>query len=230
MVYWELKIAQMYRIAFLLSSVFILILWSSCQQKKAIETPASLPFYNTADFTPQFINNKSEVSQKITHQISDFSFTDQNGKTISLNTVEGKVHVADFIFTSCGSICPEMTDHMKIIADAYQQNPNVVLLSFSVTPWIDDVQNLKNYTLVKKINNPNWHFLTGDKNEIYDLARKSYFAEEDLGFSKDSTEFLHTEHMLLIDKHQRIRGIYNGTLTLEVEQMVKDIRLLLQED
>lgn len=125
--------------------------------------------------------------------------------------------------------CREWNPEGQLI-DAYQQNPEVVLLSYSVTPWIDDVQNLKNYTIVKKINNPNWHFLTGDKNTIYDLARKSYFAEEDLGFSKDSTEFLHTEHMLLIDKHQRIRGIYNGTLTLEVQQMVKDIQLLLKED
>lgn len=220
----------MYRIAFLLSSFFITILWSSCQQKTVSKTPSYLPFYNSADFTPQFINDKIEVNKKITHHISNFSFTDQNGKNISLNTVKGKVHVADFIFTSCGNICPEMTDHMKIIANAYQQNPDVVLLSYSVTPWIDDVQNLKNYTIVKRISNPNWHFLTGDKNAIYKLARKSYFAEEDLGFSKDSTKFLHTEHMLLIDKHQRIRGIYNGTLTLEVQQMVKDIQLLLKED
>lgn len=208
----------------------MMLLLSNCKQQTATHTPSSLPFYNTADFTPQFINNKSEINRKITHQISNFSFTDQDGKNINLNTVKGKVHVADFIFTSCGNICPEMTNHMKLIADAYQQNPDVVLLSYSVTPWIDDVQNLKNYTIVKKINNPNWHFLTGDKNEIYTLARKSYFAEEDLGFSKDSSQFLHTEHILLIDKHQRIRGIYNGTLTLEVQQMIKDIQLLLKED
>ncbi|MEM8888563.1 MAG: SCO family protein, partial [Bacteroidota bacterium] len=100
---------------------------------------------------------------------------------------------------------------------------------YSVTPWIDNVKRLATYTENQDILSDNWHFLTGDKGEMYDLARTSYFAEEDIGFTKDSTEFLHTEHILLIDKTQRIRGIYNGTLQLEIKQLIKDVETLMQE-
>src|SRR5206468_2384547 len=97
----------------------------------------------------------------------------------------------------------------------------VVLLSYSVTPWIDTKEKLKGYKEAKGITNKAWHFLTGDKGSIYTLARQSYFAEEDLGFTRDSSEFLHTEHVLLIDGSGRIRGIYNGTLQLEMAQLIK---------
>lgn len=103
---------------------------------------------------------------------------------------------------------------------------NLVFLSFSVTPWIDNPNKLKKYKQDNEIKNPNWHFLTGTKGAIYKLARQSYFAEEDIGFSKDSTEFLHTEHFILVDKTKRIRGIYNGTLALEMQQLIDDIKIL----
>ena len=105
-----------------------------------------------------------------------------------------------------------------------------MLLSYSVTPWLDSVKILNDYAKRYKVTNPNWHFLTGSKSEIYTLARQSYFAEEDLGFTKDSTNFLHTEHFLLIDKNKRIRGIYNGTLELEINQLIKDIAILRKEE
>jgi len=119
-----------------------------------------------------------------------------------------------------------MTENLKEVSNTFN---DVVLLSFTVTPWIDNVAKLKKYTIAKNIANPNWHFLTGPQSAIYKLARTSYFAEEDMGFTKDSTEFLHTEHILLIDKNKRIRGIYNGTLKLETEQLIKDIRQLQSE-
>ena len=100
------------------------------------------------------------------------------------------------------------------------------MLSFSVTPWIDSVQKLKSYVKDKDIKMKNWYFLTGEKSKIYELARKSYFAEKDIGFTKDSTDFLHTEHFLLVDKTLRIRGIYNGTLSLEMQHLIEDIKLL----
>ena len=189
-----------------------------------------LPYYNTPDFTPVFLSSEKEVKDKVEHTIAGFSFTDQNGKSISDKSVEGKIHVANFIFTSCISICPVMTKHMKIVQRAFQHNPEVVMLSFSVTPWIDNVKRMHDFALKNQITSPNWHLLTGNKSQIYTLARRSYFAEEDLGFTKDSTNFLHTEHILLIDKTKRIRGIYNGTLQLEAEQLVKDIRMLMKEE
>jgi protein SCO1/2 len=216
----------MYRTAFLKNS-FILIFCLgifSCTTKQE-----QLPYYNTPDFTSVFIENSKNISDSITHQIGNFSFTDQDGKTISEKDIEGKIHIANFIFTSCGSICPIMTQNLKKAGEHFEKDSNIVFLSFSVTPWIDNVPTLKAYKQHNDITNSNWHFLTGDKSEIYNLARTSYFAEEDLGFTKDSTEFLHTEHILLIDKTKRIRGIYNGTLRLEIEQLITDIEKLSKE-
>ncbi|WP_242427289.1 SCO family protein [Flammeovirga pacifica] len=205
--------------------IFIIALITSCQQQKNIE----LPFYNTPDFTPIFIDQEKEVSEIVTHQIGSFSMSDQNNHKVTEADIKGKIHVANFIFTSCGSICPIMTENMKIIDAGFSGDPQVEILSFSVTPWIDNVEVLKEYTLKNNIKSDNWHFLTGKKSEIYDLARKSYFAEEDIGFTKDSTEFLHTEHVILVDATQRIRGIYNGTLKLDMKQLSEDIQTLKDE-
>jgi protein SCO1/2 len=196
----------------------------SCSNKKT--DTIDLPYYNEPDFTPIFITDKSEVESKIKHIIADFSFLNQDSILISQKAIEGKIHIANFIFTSCGSICPKMTTNLKIVNDSLKNHSDIVLLSYSVTPWIDTPPVLKNYKAKNEITNPNWHFLTGSKKDIYSLARKSYFAEEDFGFSKDSTEFLHTEHFILVDKTKRIRGIYNGTLSLEMQQMLDDIKTL----
>lgn len=221
---WELKIVKMYRIVFLLLSSLLLV---SCSNKKA-ET-FTLPYYNEPDFTPIFLTDKSELETKINHTINDFSFLDQDSILISQKDIKGKIHIANFIFTTCGSICPKMTTNLKIVNDSLKNHSDIVLLSYSVTPWIDTPSVLKKYKARNEITNPNWHFLTGSKNDIYSLARKSYFAEEDIGFSKDSTEFLHTEHFILVDKTKRIRGIYNGTLALEMQQMLDDIKTLEKE-
>ena len=119
---------------------------------------------------------------------------------------------------------------MKLVQDAFEKDSNIVQLSYSVTPWIDNVAKLKTYATNNGIKSANWHLLTGNKAAIYTLARTSYFAEEDLGFTKDSSEFLHTEHILLVDKQKHIRGIYNGTLQLEIEQLIKDIHTLIKQE
>ena len=108
----------------------------------------------------------------------------------------------------------------------FANDKDVELVSFTVTPWIDNPELLKRYKKDFTLNSNNWTFLTGDKNKIYKLARESYFAEEEIGFTKDSSDFLHTEHFLLIDKKMHIRGIYNGTLKLEMSQIIKDIQTL----
>lgn len=220
MVYWEQKTALMWRIAFLFNLSLIIIACNTNTEKTEI------PYYNTPDFSPIFVKDTKSLTQVVPHQIANFSFTNQHNKTITQKQIEGKIHIADFFFTSCGSICPKMTNNMKKIDSAFNGDQNIVLLSYSVTPWLDNVKILKDYANRYQIKNPNWHLLTGKKNEIYSLARKSYFAEEDLGFTKDSTNFLHTEHFLLVDEHKRIRGIYNGTLALEIEQLIKDVKTL----
>lgn len=188
-----------------------------------------LPYYNTPDFSAVFLYSKADVETKINHKIGQFSFTDQRGHKVTDQMMEGKIHVANFIFTNCNSICPIMIKHMKKLQHEFGNNSEVAMLSFSVMPWIDTVRRLKNYADENQIKAKNWHLLTGNKIQIYNLARKDYFAEEDLGYSKDSTSFLHTEHIVLVDKTKRIRGIYNGTLELEANQLIKDINLLLKE-
>jgi protein SCO1 len=189
----------------------------------------SLPYFNTPDFTPEFLND-DEAVKKITHTIPAFSFTDQNGKSVTDREVKGKIYVADFFFSRCTSICPKMTNNMKKIAEAFTNDNEVVLLSHSVTPDHDSVAALKKYAENNSITQPNWHLLTGDKEKIYTIARKGYFADERLGFSADTTEFLHTENFILVDKNGRIRGVYNGTLEVEVDNLVRHISILKKED
>lgn len=188
----------------------------------------ALPYYNSPNFSAIFLSSKEEAVAKINHTIGQFSFKDQNGKTITDKDIEGKVHLASFIFTDCNSICPVMTKNLKKIDSTFSKNKSVVLLSFSVMPWIDNVEKLRKYAEKNGIRSAKWHLLTGSKSEIYDLARKGYFAEEDLGYAKDSTSFLHTEHFVLVDGSKRIRGIYNGTLSLEAEPLIKDIQVLIK--
>lgn len=209
------------------TALVVLLGLLSCAQQKAAPT---LPYYNTPDFTPHFITTATNVTDSITHRIADFSFVNQHGQLVTQAQVKGKLHVANFFFTSCGSICPAMMRNMQLVRKAFANDSNVVILSYSVAPWIDSVAKLNQYAQTAGFEAPYWHLLTGSKAAIYTLARQSYFAEEDLGFSKDSTDFLHTEHFILVDKQQRIRGIYNGTLQLEAEQLIKDIEALKNDE
>jgi protein SCO1/2 len=189
-----------------------------------------LPYYNTPDFTPQWLDNQIDVKNKIKHQIADFKLTNQQGKTVSQADLQNKIHIANFFFTSCSSICPMMTDNLKKVQTAFQNDEDVVLLSYSVMPWVDSLSQLQSYAKNKAILPQSWHLLTGGQGDIYKLARQSYFAEEEMGFAKDSTDFLHTERVVLVDKSRRIRGVYNGTLALDMERLIADIKVLKKEE
>jgi len=219
MAYWELKIASMSKTVFY-KFILLGVLFVGCSQ------PESLPFYNSSDFKPLFLSTRN-AEKEVPHTITSFAFKNQLNQIIGTKDVLGKVHIANFMFTQCGSICPTMTNNLKRLEEQFMEQKDVVMLSYSVTPWIDSVPKLKSYTLDYEITKKEWHFLTGKTSDIYTLARKSYFAEEDLGFTKDSTDFLHTEHVLLVDQDLKIRGVYNGTLSLEITQLGKDIELLL---
>ncbi|MFK7899569.1 MAG: SCO family protein, partial [Cyclobacteriaceae bacterium] len=185
-------------------------------------TKTVLPYFYTPDFFPVWVS-------EFVNTIFPFSFTNQNGDSVSEKTIKGKVHIADFFFTTCPGICPKMTDNLSLIQAEFESNPSVVLLSYSVTPDRDDVATLKNYADVKGVKSNKWHLLTGKREAIYTLARKSYFVDKELGLDKTADEFLHTENFVLVDKNLRIRGVYNGTLKLEVKRCIEDIRILLQE-
>ena len=220
MVYLEQKTAQMFLKKFLVCSVILFGLFA-CNNPDE-----SLPYYNTASFEPIFLKNNESVEKSIPHKIENFTLLNQDGVDFGSENLKGKIHVANFIFTSCTHICPKMTTNMTTVENEFLDDSELSLVSYTVTPWIDSPEILKRYKEEFTQNSNNWNFLTGKKAEIYSLARKSYFAEEEIGFTKDSTDFLHTEHFLLVDKSLRIRGIYNGTLGLEMEQLIKDINTL----
>ena len=211
-------------------SLFIYLL--ACQSKEQTEhvVDEAVPYYNTPDFTPIWLDKPDEVSQKITHRIADFSFRNQANQVVTQETVANRIHVANFFFTACPSICPKMTNLLKAVQDTFRYEPKVVLLSYDVTPWLDSVPRLRRYADTKGIIANKWHLLTGERGKIYDLARRSYFAEEAIGFTKDSTEFLHTEHLILVDPNRRIRGVYNGTIPLDIDKLIADIQTLLKEN
>jgi protein SCO1/2 len=226
LVCWAQKIAEMFQIVsrqIKVACLILLLIVPGCTKNSK-----TLPYYDSPDFTPLFISDKREADKAITHTIADFKFMDQHGNEITQKNIEDKIHVANFFFTRCNSICPAMTANMRTVNKAFAQDTTVVLLSYSVTPWTDNVATLKEYAQHEGVNG-NWHLLTGKTSVIYALARQSYFAEESLGYSKDSSEFLHTEHFLLVDKQKRIRGIYNGTLRLEMQGLIADIQELKKE-
>jgi protein SCO1/2 len=201
--------------------VLLNLLISGCSTP---EKKVKIPYYNTADFTTIW------NADSVTHHIADFSFQNQAGQKVSLNTIKGKIHVANFFFTICPSLCPRLMDGMQKVAQAYAQDSSVRIMSYSVMPNRDSVAVLARYAKAKNINLPQWHLLTGDKKQIYDLARKSYFADENLGVAKDENNFLHTENFILVDSQNRIRGIYNGTLSTDIENLIADIRVLKEEE
>lgn len=188
----------------------------------------TLPFYNTPDFTPQWLAASDKNLSSI-HTIKAFSFTNQDGKMISTKNVAHKIYVANFFFTTCGSICPRMMANLQKIQQAFATDNNVQLLSFSVLPEVDSVARLKKYALQRSIDGNKWWLLTGNKDSIYNLARRSYFADEALGYNKGSNEFLHTENFILVDGKSRIRGVYNGTQQSETDKLIEHIKLLEKE-
>ena len=159
------------------------------------------------------------------HKISDFSLTNQNGKQITQGYYENQIYIADFFFTTCPSICPIMTKNMYDIQQK-TMNKNVLLVSYSVTPEIDNVDQLKKYALENKVNDNKWNLLTGDKKQIYDLARKSYLVAKNDG-DGGKYDMIHTENFVLIDKEKRIRGFYDGTNNEEMDKLLKDVKILV---
>jgi protein SCO1/2 len=184
-----------------------------------------LPYYAEATFTPNWLDGEDKKTNNF-HKIPAFSLTNQLGETVTEKTFENKIYIADFFFTTCPGICPKMTANMKVLQDAFLNDDDILLLSHSVTPETDSVPALKKYADSKGVINTKWHLVTGDRKEIYDLGRQSYFAEEDLGEEKTEDDFLHTENFVLIDENRHIRGIYSGLNKTAVQQLIADVKTL----
>ena len=188
----------------------------------------SLPIFNPSDVNPEMVDSTVQYVA-LDHTIADFSFTNQNGKTITQKDYEGKIYVADFFFTTCGSICPKMTNNMVWLQNQIKNNPKVMLLSHSVTPDIDSVSVLKKYALEKGVIDSKWNLVTGNKKDIYYIARKSYLAVK-TGNPSEIYDMVHTENFVLIDSKRRVRGFYDGTnLDGPTEPGIKNVKQLLED-
>ena len=183
-------------------------------------------------FTPRDVNTElvDTTIQHIgyNHTIADFEFTNQNNKVITEKDYEGKIYVADFFFTTCPTICPKMTDNMVWLQEQIKDNPKVMLLSHSVTPDIDNVDVLKKYAIEKGVDDSKWNLVTGNKKDIYYIARKSYLAVK-TNSSDELYDMVHTENFILVDQKRRIRGFYDGTNLEEVKKLLEDINYLSQD-
>lgn len=208
--------------------VLVLLTGLACKTKQKVNKETTLPFFNSAEFTPEWISETSSDYGKI-HTIPAFEFTNQDGEKVTNKTYEGKIYVADFFFTTCPGICPRLAKNMGTLQESFKDDNDVLLLSHSVTPVHDSVAVLKEYAIENKVNSKKWNLVTGDKKAIYDIARNSYFADEDFVKTQDKDAFIHTENFILIDKKGRIRGVYNGTLAIETERILRHIQLLKKE-
>ncbi|WP_299519574.1 SCO family protein [Winogradskyella sp.] len=186
-----------------------------------------LPIYQPAMVSEELVDSTIQHQMKY-HKIADFSLINQNGETVTQDTYKDKIYVADFFFTTCPTICPIMTDHMYQIQKEIISDDDIMLLSHSVTPKIDSVAQLKKYAKEKGVIDRKWNLVTGDKKQIYELARKSYLAVKTDG-NGDEYDMIHTENFMLIDKKRQIRGFYDGTNPEDIDQLLKDIETLKDE-
>ena len=184
-----------------------------------------LPVYQPAMIDPKLVDESIQFVKKY-HTIAPFTMTNQNGQTITEKDYENKVYVADFFFTTCPSICPIMTKNMFSLQEKLKTKyPEVKLLSYSVTPEIDTIEQLKRYAIENKVDDKIWNLVTGDKKEIYTLARKSYLVVQNDG-NGGPHDMIHTENFVLIDKENRIRGYYDGTDINEMDRLITEIGML----
>lgn len=205
----------------ILSVIIVTIIFNILTPKKV------LPIYQPSMVNFEMVDSTVQYQSKY-HKIADFSLINQNGDTITQEDYKDKIYVADFFFTTCQTICPIMTDHMVQIQKEIMNDDEIMLLSHSVTPVIDSVAQLKRYAIQKGVNDSKWNLVTGDKKQIYELARKSYLAVKTDG-NGDAYDMIHTENFMLIDKKRQIRGFYDGTKPEDIEQLLEDIKVLKRD-
>ncbi len=207
-----MKLKLILKIILICSIVF----YFGCTEKKS---SVLLPIYG---------EKKIIDGDTIYHQIASFNLTNQIGQVVNQNTTKNKIYIANFFFASCQSICPMMSNQLQEVQKAFLADDSVLILSHSVNPLHDTVAVLSNYADTYGAKTNKWHLLTGNKKQIYDLAKTSYLVN---AFEDDGSPegFLHSELFLLIDKKARIRGMYDGTNTAEVKKLIEDVKLLKQE-
>jgi protein SCO1/2 len=187
-------------------------------------------FYVSLSFTKGFFDVKLPVMS----YVQDFSFTDQNGQTVTGKTVQGDIYVTNYFFTTCKGICPKMNFNLKGVYDKFKGHKDFAVISHSSMPETDSVPLLKAYEekmLPNDHNNPaKWYFVTGNKDSLYKIARQSYLLDNPNNSSDNINEaFIHTQFIALVDKQKRVRGIYDGLKPTELARLETDIQKLFTE-
>jgi protein SCO1/2 len=187
-----------------------------------------LPIYGERMGVTKTTVNGKERTDTIYHTIPPFSFTDQDGNTVTDKTFEGKIYVANFFFTTCRTICPRMNTSIQQVQQRLQEFPDLLFLSHTVDPANDSVQALAAYAKMIHADTKTWHFVTGDRKAIYDIGINGYLLPvgED---AKAEGGFLHSEQLVLVDKEKRIRGFYDGTSAKAMTDLIDDIKTLAAE-
>lgn len=208
---------------------FIAILFQSCESHKPNNTNSVLPYLGFKDFETNEINGE-QLTDTIYHTIGDFYFTSHLGTPITNETVAGKIHVVDFFFSHCPSICPIMTENLKTFHDNTKDIEELIILSHTIDPERDSLERLNDYIKLHQIDTrDDWFFLRGSSQYTYDIGKDEYLINADVDREAEGG-FLHSEHFVLIDRSGHIRGMYEGTDTSAVNQLEKDIRLLLSTE
>lgn len=179
----------------------------------------TLPFYESRDFTPRW--------SKVEHRVAPFRLVDQENRAFTERDLDGKIHVASFLFTSCPGVCPTLVARLKPVQAALRGRQDVVMVSYSVTPLTDTPAVLTEFGRLRGIDPGTWRLATGDLAEIQRVIRGSYFADDERGGGEGmESRLIHTEKVILVDARRRLRGIYNGTHAFEMERLIEDIEAL----
>lgn len=186
-----------------------------------------LPFLGNSEIVEKLEDGRTTFDT-IYHTIPNFRFVNQDSQWVTPSTFQNKIYVADFFFTTCPTICPKMKSQLLRVYDEFKNNSRVAILSHTIDPRHDTVAVLKAYAERLDISTDTWHFVTGDKREIYKIAEEYMVtAQED---QQAPGGFIHSGAFLLIDKQRRIRGQYDGTDANKVDKLIKDMKILLDEN
>jgi protein SCO1/2 len=207
-------------------SLLAIIVLSACENQKKSEAENAFPILGRKEYVERVVDGEV-VTDTVEHTVPDFKLMNQDSVWVTPQSFEGKVYVADFFFTSCPTICPTMKKEMLRVYEAYKNNDEVGIISHTIDPEYDTVPLLNDFAERLGVEAPKWHFVTGDKEEIYELGQQGYMvtAMED---ENEAGGYIHSGAFLLVDKEGHIRGVYDGTKSEEVDKLIKDIDLLLK--
>jgi protein SCO1/2 len=206
-----------YWLLLMIPLVFILWFFINRNEQKPIRTLA-------------YFGRKNTMQQGDTnyHTVKPFCFINQYNEKTTEETLKGKIYVTDFFFTTCQSICPIMSTQLERVYKRFANNSSVMILSHTVEPEIDSIEILMQYAKLHNVTNHQWLFVTGEKKQLYDMARTSYLLNNETG-NGDENDFIHTQNFTLVDKERHLRGFYDGTDTADVSRLITDITILLEE-